>query len=409
MQTSLVTTPFGRRGASLALLKKQLDTVKEASAAPIDKWQVFRDICDARRRLGLRDRALAVLNALLSFFPEAHLSRDRNLVVFPSNVRLAARANGMAATTLRENLQLLIVAGIIYRRDSPNGKRFARKGKDGEIADAYGFSLAPLLARAGEFASLAEEAAEECRHIRRLRESISLLRRDIRKLLSAAVAERVEGDWATIETEFLMVVAALARAKSVEAMSAIQEELARLQNAIVNLLDIQWKCRESDGNAIDFRQHLQNQNTESLFELEPGFEKKPDAIAEPAQRFAAARRFPLSMVLRVCPEIANYGRSGGIASWDDFQAAALVVRAMLGVSPSAYQEACDVMGRENAAVLVAYILERAGQIQSPGGYLRVLTRKAGRGHFSLGSMMMALARTNQAQSSEVSGDNDENE
>lgn len=37
--------------------------------------------------------------------------------------------------------------------------------------------------------------------------------------------------------------------------------------------------------------------------------------------------------------------------------AAVVVRSMLGVSPSAYEEACGAMGPENAAVAMACILE----------------------------------------------------
>ena len=67
---------------------------------------------------------------------------------------------------------------------------------------------------------------------------------------------------------------------------------------------------------------------------------------------------------------------------------------MLGVSPSAYQEACEVMGPENAAIAVACILERAEHITSPGGYLRDLTRKAARGEFGLGPMLMAALRAN---------------
>ena len=70
--------------------------------------------------------------------------------------------------------------------------------------------------------------------------------------------------------------------------------------------------------------------------------------------------------------------------------AAVVVRSTLGISPSAYQDACEVMGPENAAAAVACILVRAGHINSPGGYLRDLTRKAERGEFSLGPMLMAL-------------------
>jgi len=52
------------------------------------------------------------------------------------------------------------------------------------------------------------------------------------------------------------------------------------------------------------------------------------------------------------------------------------------------------MGQQNAAVAVACILERAGHINNAGGYLRDLTRKAARGEFSLGPMLMALMRAN---------------
>lgn len=70
----------------------------------------------------------------------------------------------------------------------------------------------------------------------------------------------------------------------------------------------------------------------------------------------------------------------------------MVVRAMLGVSASAYDEAMAVMGPENAAIVMACILERAGQINSPGGYLRDLTRRARMGEFAVGPMLMAQLR-----------------
>jgi len=72
--------------------------------------------------------------------------------------------------------------------------------------------------------------------------------------------------------------------------------------------------------------------------------------------------------------------------------AAVVVRSMLGVSPSAYQDACDAMGPENAAATVACILERNHLINSAGAYLRDLTRRTQNGEFSLGPMLMALLR-----------------
>ncbi len=45
----------------------------------------------------------------------------------------------------------------MIRRDSPNGKRYARRGMDGEVSLAFGFELTPLVARAEEFEALAAE------------------------------------------------------------------------------------------------------------------------------------------------------------------------------------------------------------------------------------------------------------
>ncbi len=101
-----------------------------------------------RTVLGATDRALAILDALLSFHPDTAFYGDSALIVWPSNEQLIARANGMSPATLRRHLANLVDCGLVIRRDSPNGKRFARKGQGGEIEQAYGFDLSPIVARA---------------------------------------------------------------------------------------------------------------------------------------------------------------------------------------------------------------------------------------------------------------------
>ena len=400
MQTGNVTTPFGRRPMTLALIKGQMQSAAIPSGKSADKWKIFRDACDARTLLGLKDRALAVLNALLTFYPETRLEADGNLVVFPSNMQLTARANGIAGTTLRENLAHLVKAGLIHRKDSPNGKRYARKGADGGIDDAYGFSLAPLLARAEELAQLAQQVAAERLRLRILKEKITILRRDLRKMISAAMEEGAEGDWAMVEAHYIAAVGTLARAKSPENLETILDTLMLLHSEVVNLLENWTFSQKHDTNDDEIRQHIQNSNTQSIHELEPCLEMQEEARA--AEHPSALRTpereqpksFPLGMVLRACPDIQDYGPDGRISNWRDLMTAAVVVRSTLGVSPSAYQQACEAMGPENAATAIACILERAGHIQSAGGYLRDLSRRAERGEFSLGPMLMALLRTN---------------
>ena len=66
---------------------------------------------------------------------------------------------------------------------------------------------------------------------------------------------------------------------------------------------------------------------------------------------------------------------------------------MMGVSPSAWDEAIVEMGEVPAAVTLACMLERITEIRSPGGYLRSLSRKAAAGTFSPIPMVTALLNT----------------
>lgn len=90
---------------------------------------------------------------------------------------------------------------------------------------------------------------------------------------------------------------------------------------------------------------------------------KPAATKAKLERI---KELPLGMVLRACPQIADYGPGGGISHWRELMTAAVVVRSMLGVSPSAYEEACNAMGAENAAVAMACILEHRTSSIPPG-------------------------------------------
>lgn len=404
MRTGNVTTPFGRRPATLALVRRQLQSAETQQSHPVEKWKVFRDACEARERLGLQDRALTVLDALLTFYPEHELNSGSRLVVFPSNAQLSVRAHGITGTTLRRHLAALVEAGLIQRKDSPNGKRYAHRGRGGDIEQAFGFDLSPLLARAAELASLAQEVAAERLQFRRAKEALTICRRDVRKLISAAMEEGADGNWEALEDIYVGIVGRLPRNPDRRQVEEALDEIRLLRTEILNLLENQLDSQNMDSNAIQNGRHIQNSKPESIYELEPSSRNEQGgAVEAEAERAAVGlplakpeqmKAFPLSMVLKACPQISDYGPGGAISHWRELMGAAVVVRSMLGVSPSAYEEACEVMGPENAAVAMAAILERAGHINSAGGYLRDLTRRARAGEFGLGPMLMSLMRAN---------------
>ena len=396
MQNGSVTTPFGRRPMTLALMRRQVATSAIEPNKTADKWKVFRDISEAREKLGLQDRSLAVLDALLSFYPDNELRQDAKLIVFPSNTQLTLRAHGIAGATLRRHLAFLVEAGLIVRKDSANGKRYARKGRTGEIENAFGFDISPLLLRAEELAIMAQQVVADRIAFRRAKESLTICRRDVRKLIAAAITEGVEGDWPRIEETYSVLLARIPRSPMMSEVTSILSDMELLRGEIINLLEKQQKIENYSTNDAHGERHIKNSNPESFSELEPGFRTKLEARSrKPDERQKEPMRiFPLALVLKACPEISSYAPAGVISNWRDLMSAAIVVRSMLGVTPSAYQQACETMGPENAAVTMACILERSGHINSAGAYLRDLAGKAKRGEFSLGPVLMALLRTN---------------
>jgi replication initiation protein RepC len=398
MQSHTPTTPFGRRPLTLAHVATRMAASARLPEKAVHKWKIFRAICTARPQLGVSERALSVLNALLTFHPETTLTGEDDLVVFPSNEQLSLRAHGMPASTLRRHLAVLVDAGLIVRRDSPNGKRYARKNRAGAIELAFGFDLSPLVVRSDEIENLAKEVEAEARALKLARERITLCRRDIAKMIATGIEEGVlmggagqgPASWQEIHAAFRALVEEIPRTATREQLEPMADLLSQFADDVLKLLETHIKTENPSGNESQTERHIQNSNPQPPIDLEPSLREGRAERAELNPRTSAVteRTYPLGMVLSACPDIVDYAK-GGIANWRDFLATAAVVRPMLGISPSAWEEARTVMGETEAAVVVACLLQRSSTIQSAGGYLRELTRKAGEGEFSLGPILMA--------------------
>jgi replication initiation protein RepC len=395
MEMQIATTPFGRRPMSLAMFAAQKESADIPAGKTVDKWQVYRDLCEGKSIIGVSDRALAILSALLSFHPGNELSEEEGLVVFPSNRQLALRAHGMSDTTLRRHLAALVDSGVIVRRDSPNGKRYARKDGAGGFEDAFGLSLAPMLARAEEFAQAAAKVRADAQALRLTREKITLLRRDIGKLIEVAFEEGVRGNWKELWQRFRSVVEAIPRRADVAILTPLLEKLAVIRQDIDKLLELHLNGENMIGNESHIRRHQSTSKTNDHLEFEPASEKSTASTEDNLQPREHEGRYPLGLVMRACPQMEAYAPEG-IQSWRDFCTTAAQVRGYLGVSPSAYADALEILGQEGAATVIACLLERSGEITSAGGYLRALTEKARSGQFTIGPMLMAALRSNSA-------------
>ena len=365
---------------------------------PVNKWELLRELSKAQAAFGVSERDLTVLQGLLSFFPDDALGGNTEMVVFPSNKAICERLNGMPCSTMRRHLARLVEAGWLMRRDSPNGKRYVRK--HGEERVAFGFDLSPLYCRSEEVARAAEAVREAEDRVRRLREVVSLMRRDLAAL--AEFGEEIQpglGLWDQFRDKAVLTARALRRKLTLEELSAYRTDLEALLDRARNVIDGP-ETEEMNTNDASFERHHHNSNKESI-DLEPALEKggaatdapdvetdAPGADVEEAD-IRRVPKIPLHLVIAGCPSLKTFYQ-GDIRHWHQLFDAACHVRPAMGISASAWEEAQRFMGPEQASIVVVAMLERFADIRSPGGYLRALTSKAAAGEFSCGPMVMAL-------------------
>lgn len=367
-------TPF-RRAANAAC---PVDIRQEGPALPgrrIDKWQAFRELGTGRAHFGLSDRDLTVLQALIGFHPGTELDPRADCVVFPSNRSLCERLNGMACSTMRRHMARLVEAGMILRRDSPNGKRYRRRG----TAEAFGLDISPLARRHEEITAAASEARARAQIRQCLREDVSLMRRDLLALTDQGRAlDPTSALWEECEMLADRVKGAIRRKLSLEDLQQLENDLADACSRARSVM-----CRDESRKMSSYHaqsdQHQQRSDSE-YHDSRDGDEKQPVVDDGPQ----ATELPPLEDVLPRCSEMLAYSDQP-VTSWVHFTRLAEVMRPMAGIGVEAWNEAKEVLGIAQASLTLATIIQRFHHIRSPGAYLRAMTRKAGRQQSGVGA------------------------
>ncbi|GAA0787924.1 plasmid replication protein RepC [Roseibium denhamense] len=446
MTERIATTPFGGGRFSAALFQAQ-ETIRKKRkeiagggniTGKADKWQLLRALTEAKAGYGLSDRTIAVLEALMSFHPEKELDGTQDIIVFPSNAELSIRSRGMSAPTLRRHIAALVSSGLLQRRDSANGKRFSRKAADGTIEEAFGFNLAPAVLMAPEIFERAEAARAHAAAVKKVRGEITLHLRDVSKTIEAAhedgIAAKDPDMWWGFSQRLKDLSGTVQRHAALEALGMRRDALVRLRAEVesaflkgmdaadLDARDAAYETAEANhhqstfkkisGNDARNERHIQNSNKENPFEYisekdeeRAGEQSQSDTwemgVASwqqgPAgkQKSPSAEAVSLGELRQACPDFCDYALNG-LNDWRDAREAAELARPMLGISKSAWSEALDVMGPAGAVVTIAYLIQRAGEIKSAGGYMRALAEKARSGKLKVKPMLASLMNASDA-------------
>ena len=329
-------------------------------------WPVIDALTTARETYGLRPASLVVLKALCSFLPKDLVLGDEPLLVWPSNATLIERASGIPERSLRRHLDRLVEAGLIQRKSSNNGKRFALRLRHAVI-DAFGFDLSPLFRRQDEILAAAEDIT--------LRDDlIASLRCKIR----IALHHRQSSTLALSAEEEADVLRLLRRKAEISELREMLALLAEDMNAIAALPQTvspqAMKAEDLAATNSQNDRHILNTNKESIHSV----------LANPTE--ADLEDQPLKHCLEQLAPTLDFA-SEKIDNWSKLHRLADHLSPMLGIKDALLQSAKRKMGAEASSLTLLCLVQLTGKLNKPAAYFQRLIQRAEAGSFSLKGLL----------------------
>jgi replication initiation protein RepC len=368
----------------------------------VSKGQALAAFKQAARPLGLSPRLRDTVDVLFAFSTAQDWQPGARPIVWPSNRKLET-ALGLSRRQVQNVLSALIRAHLMTPVDSPTGRRWGhRDAKTGKIIEAYGFDLSPIGLRHAEFLAVAARAAAEERERAALRRQLTIARKAIQQIAETAIEHRLaDRDWHYWLAEALALVLTIRGDLPLDGVQAVVTELdqrradgeAKLHAAFDSQQNapagaIECTPITTTNQPTTDKSATRNINSDELRSSGSDSPTSPHPVSlEPPQPASITPKLVLSVSPRLKPYI--FTASPG---WADIVEAADGLRQQLGISRPAWIDACQAMGRYQAATAVALIAAKGETIRSPGGYLRGMITRAQNDELHLSNSLWGLAR-----------------
>ncbi|WP_236638003.1 plasmid replication protein RepC [Mangrovicoccus ximenensis] len=357
---------------------------REGQALAVGKSEALIALKRAAPLIGLKPAQVLLMDTLCAFSQAQDWEDGQSPIVWPSNALLTDRT-GLSLSALRRHLRKLCEAGVLSFRDSPNGKRWGRRHADGQIADAYGFDLSPLAARARELARLHADHEAERHAASRLRRQITVLRRTIAEriaLLSDAAGQDQRMKLEQLEAESN-------RPGTLDQLTRKAEALARQ----LAQLDAEL-APKGTGNDTHIEDTINSQESKSTGEV------IEQPLSPPASRHTSHRHTCRAEDLhRAFPAFAAWGGPATATSdWVTLAGLCRSLATLTGLADRQWTELKQQIGDVDAVKAMCLLLEKTaqGQIHSPSAYLHGMIRKAKTGDLHLDRSIRGHLRRAQA-------------
>ncbi len=369
--------------------------------------------------LGLKPSDMMLLDTFGAFTKPQDWEEGRRPIVWASNAYLMEQT-GFSLSALRRHARRLVDAGLIAFKDSSNGKRWGHRDEQDYIIEAYGYDLSPLAARAEEFVGRFAQIQDDRAFCQRTKRQITITRRIIRAQVEQAREYALQGPWKELTESFEALLERLPRANAtperlldmlewltelkasvekafsaaVEHDGEVVENTSQINEQVLNESNIMTPKGVNNGTHLLDTKQLNPVSSNTLDErrAESSAPEKEGAEEEQINWNTFGHKqhrtdIDVATVMQSCPGFAEMARSlgGYVNNWNELHRSAGQLRPMIGISEPAWNIAQERLGPQLAAAAIALIYDKynAGEVASPGGYLRGMVEKARAGELHL--------------------------
>ncbi|GHB50006.1 replication initiation protein [Pseudovibrio japonicus] len=411
-------TPAMMKAQHLALANDIVTTSKGEVAMALKK---------AAPALGIDGTCYHVLDILIGLTGADDWQPDRKPLVAISNEKLAEYVCRSKRTVMR-CLKRLVEAGIMAYRDSPTGRRYIhrgefRNGKRGEIERGFGFDFSPARQRVHELKELGEAFAQRLKQEKDARRTVNRLLRAIEDM--SILAEKEKLDFSEIDQALELLgekpMMVLQRAEVLQGIYEMAVALFSRESAEEETEASFIEEMSCAGDIHDAPYNNTNPQPPNLSSIERRSAHADHSNHEDPDQAGIKKAFEETPKSKITAKAKNSTHDDGlenislgllkgalvnlqetlgfeVSSWSDLIDSSGDISLLIGLSPSAWQQAEGRVGRYIAAAVLATTAEKALRdpllISSPGGYFRACIDRAVDGELALHKSLFGLAQSN---------------
>ena len=430
----------GRRSSPELRASIEMAEAFEGLPAEVERYDLLTLVKRAGRQAGFTSGMIELLDYYMAFTRECDWEEGARPVIFQSLSRTALDF-GVSERQIQKLEQALFRAGAITWNDSGNHRRYGQRDpKTGRITYAFGVDLTPLAYLKATLEQKQEEKDSRDQAWLAEKRKISWYRAQIRALIG-------EGGSTEADATYQRLAMPIRAYMSLEALRGLCAEHKECHEALQKALQEQSPAHKPVSMSEE-KTPVDEQKFVSIYTTNQEPSDKSDPCNPPDNAFRESVTRPPEVHPRHRCRGKTAGRAGGAdqqpdhtaqdrqekppatsgldhvtwkqvlnaasdrfrahipvhnrpLDWKDLVDAAWALLPELGISKSAWVEACAVLGTTGAALSVlitdhAALREKDG-VRNPGGYLRSMTRKAQRGELHLHRSIFGILSKNKDQ------------